>query len=212
MLEAAAHTIRNEVLRILAACDDGGSSGDEDAVQDSADSLPKGSAEWQPQREGLHDGVWQKLVLWAHGRCVTASCCKAPRTAEVVAALPDAMLEAPGRVALSLLLPGARVRPHCGPTNHRLRLHLPVLLPAGALVATGLSVAGKGQPWIRDRCLIFDDSFEHEVQLAAVDMTRPLVDIARVVLLVDLWHPDAEILGLRPLCATDPPAKSASLA
>lgn len=192
MLEAAAPEIRREVLRSLESVD--GSDAGEDA-DDVGANLPE--PVWQPQDEGLHEGTWQKLEFWAGGQWVAPTCAALPRTAAVLAALPDAMFGAPGRAALSLMLPGICVRPHCGPTNHRLRLHLPLLLPQGATSASGLCVAGQPLPWIRDRCFIFDDSFEHEVCLPPVDEPLPLTELARVVLLIDLWHPDAEAAGLR---------------
>ena len=45
-----------------------------------------------------------------------------------------------GSVEFSVLAPGAHLRSHCGPTNHRLRVHLPLLVPrtessCGALAA-----------------------------------------------------------------------------
>ena len=163
---------------------------------------------WRPQREGLHTGVWLKLELWGAGRRDTAACAAAPQTAAALQALPEAMLEAPGRAAFSLMMPGACVRPHCGPTNHRLRLHLPLLLPGGVAQADGLTVGGQTAPWTVDQCLVFDDSFEHEVVVphnadvgmgaAASTSSLALRELVRVVLIVDLWHPDAAAAGLRP--------------
>jgi hypothetical protein len=41
--------------------------------------------------------------------------------------------------------------------------------------------------WAEGRCLIIDDSFEHEVWFT----TAPSGAVAdRIVLVVDLWHPD----------------------
>merc|ERR1740121_2771184 len=100
------------------------------------------------------------------------------------------------------MMPGVQVHPHCGPTNHRLRLHLPIILPYSALTTSGLSVDGRQLTWERDKCLIFDDSFEHEVHLStheeAQDEDASLARSVRVVLIVDMWQPDAEAAGLRP--------------
>ncbi|CAK9093223.1 unnamed protein product [Durusdinium trenchii] len=148
------------------------------------------SSPWQPQGEGLHEGVWLKLELWARGGPL-ASGKAAPKTRAAVAACMstgEAMAVPPGRAALSYMMCGAHVKPHCGPTNHRLRLHLPLLLPSPQM--TGLTVAGEARAWDLHRCLIFDDSFEHEVQLPPLSREDALSD-ARVVLLLDLWHPDA---------------------
>ncbi|CAE7602524.1 Asph [Symbiodinium sp. CCMP2592] len=163
---------------------------------------------WQPQGEGLHSGVWLKLEIWSKGGL--ASDKAAPETEAAVSAAMDtgeAMTSAPGRAALSLLTPeprlGATIMPHCGPTNHRLRLHLPLLLPGGAQRMSGLKVAGETRDWELHRCLVFDDSFEHEIQLPPRTPPAPksdgepgeppgLAQEARVVLLLDLWHPDAD--------------------
>jgi aspartyl/asparaginyl beta-hydroxylase (cupin superfamily) len=54
--------------------------------------------------------------------------------------------------------------------------------------------------WQEGKCLVFDDSFEHEVWNKS--------DSERVVLLIQFWHPDlteAEVWALkelRPLLAT----------
>jgi hypothetical protein len=34
-----------------------------------------------------------------------------------------------GSIEYSMLGPGAHLKPHCGPSNHRLRIHLPIILP-----------------------------------------------------------------------------------
>jgi aspartyl/asparaginyl beta-hydroxylase (cupin superfamily) len=67
---------------------------------------------------------------------------------------------------------------HCGPTNARLRLHLGLVVPDGCSIRVGDEV----RSWVEGRCLLFDDSFEHEVWNDA--------DEERLVLIVDVWHPD----------------------
>lgn len=76
------------------------------------------------------------------------------------------------------LRPQAHIRPHCGPTNHRLRFHLGVSVPQ----ASELVVAGEARRWREGRVLLFDDSFVHEV-------SNNDTAAARVVLLFDIWHP-----------------------
>ncbi|CAE7853018.1 Asph [Symbiodinium necroappetens] len=151
---------------------------------------------WQPQGEGLHSGVWLKLEIWSKGGFAADEA--TPETEAAISAAMDtgeAMTSAPGRAALSLLTLGATIMPHCGPTNHRLRLHLPLLLPGGAQRMSGLTVAGETRDWELHRCLVFDDSFEHEIRLPPSQSGEPepsLAQEARVVLLLDLWHPDAD--------------------
>ena len=86
---------------------------------------------------------------------------------------------------------GAAVRPHCGPSNHRLRLHLPLLVPkrckqpsrAGQQGTAGIRVAGEVRRWRRGAVLVFDDGFEHEVWHSCGGQA------ARLVLIVDVWQP-----------------------
>ena len=66
----------------------------------------------------------------------------------------------------------------CGPSNLRLRCHLGVRVPEGARVR----VAGETRPWAEGECLVFDDSFEHEVWHEGDD------DL--ILLVCDMWHPE----------------------
>ena len=83
-----------------------------------------------------------------------------------------------GSVELSVLHPQTRIRAHCGPTNHRLRLHLGLSIPE----ESSLVVAGEARRWREGGTLIFDDSYEHQVWNNASNR-------ARVVLIFDTWHP-----------------------
>lgn len=60
--------------------------------------------------------------------------------------------------------PSTHVRAHSGPSNTRLRVHLPLIVPS-----PGLSVlrVGDERRVLREGELVaFDDSFEHEVRIA----------------------------------------------
>ena len=74
--------------------------------------------------------------------------------------------------------PGTHIKPHCGPVNAWLRCHLGVVVPPGC----GIRVGSGKRFWEEGRCLIFDDSFEHEAW-------NPTGD-ARTVLVLDFWHPE----------------------
>lgn len=174
--------------------------------------LPSQSAGWQSQGEGLHSGVWKKLSLFSGGHVVSLGRDFAPLTFTCVQALLDAarlrgfgspMLQAPGRAYLSLMLPGTRVRVHCGPSNHRLRLHLPLLVPSLTdNVSLGMRVWHESElgklhstvlRWKEGRCMIFDDSYPHEVWYDSHNVNSKLLEqVARVVLVIDLWHPDCK--------------------
>jgi aspartyl/asparaginyl beta-hydroxylase (cupin superfamily) len=83
-----------------------------------------------------------------------------------------------GLVYFSRMAPGTRVARHHGPTNMRLRCHLGIDIPSNC----GINVGGESRAWAAEKCLVFDDSFLHEVWNDS--------SFARTVLVVDLWHPD----------------------
>ena len=74
--------------------------------------------------------------------------------------------------------PGVHVWPHCGPTNCRIRAHLGLVVPDGVRIR----VTDDIRTWKEGKFIIFDDSFEHEVWHDG--------DSYRIVLIVDIWHPD----------------------
>lgn len=77
----------------------------------------------------------------------------------------------------SRLAPHAHVKPHVGWAASVYRLHLGLVVPEGCR----LRVGSETRPWREGRCLIFDDTVEHE---AWNDSDRP-----RAVLLLDFLRP-----------------------
>jgi beta-hydroxylase len=73
----------------------------------------------------------------------------------------DACLAVPGLVnaSFSLLQPGTHLYPHRGERVGVLRCHLPLVVPDGDV---GLRIGDETRSWQPGRCLIFDDTFEHE--------------------------------------------------
>jgi aspartate beta-hydroxylase len=96
--------------------------------------------------------------------------------------------------------PGTHLRAHCGPSNLRLRVHLGVDVPSAG--GWNIRVGDEVRQWREGECLVFDDSWEHEVWHEATPgdaqrMGGPAGpgagcgadSRARVVLIVDIWHP-----------------------
>lgn len=124
-------------------------------------------------------GRWSEVRLHSNGQRNATSASRLPFIASLVARLPGAEAMPMGSVKVSVLHPGTRIRPHFGPTNLRLRLHLGLIVAQPALAA--LVVAGEARQWREGELLAFDDSFAHEVWHNG---SSP-----RVVLVVDVWHP-----------------------
>ena len=82
---------------------------------------------------------------------------------------------------LSRAQPGTHIGAHCGPSNLRLRVHLGLRVPDGCRIRVGDEV----RSWREGECLVFDDSFEHEVWHEG--------DADRDVLICDMWHPMLDV-------------------
>jgi hypothetical protein len=133
---------------------------------------------FQEEAEKINrSGRWNVLFLYERGRKNEHNCSLCPQTVAVIEA-NRTVLSLGGLAYFSMLEPGTQIAPHRGPTNVRLRCHLGIDVPVGC----GLRVGGVEHTWEEGRCLVFDDSFTHE---AWNQSAHP-----RVVLIVDLWHPD----------------------
>lgn len=132
-------------------------------------------------------GAWNVAYLHLHGLDFADNLALCPQTAALLAQVPRHYSHA----FFSALAPSSHISPHFGPTNKKLRCHLPLLVPGAS---EGASVFVAPSPaWLRvggatvgleaGRCVLFDDSFEHE---AANDSAAQ----PRVVLVLDVWHPD----------------------
>ncbi|KPA90329.1 aspartyl/asparaginyl beta-hydroxylase domain-containing protein [Pseudomonas sp. RHF3.3-3] len=124
-------------------------------------------------------GQWQQLVFFEAGVRSERAACHLPATFAVLNALPTELLGA-GVVMLSRIIPGTHIVPHCGETNGRLRLHMGINTPADAMMRVGSETVR----WQVGRCIVFDDSYEHEVW--------NLSDEDRIVLIFDFPHPEAK--------------------
>lgn len=80
-----------------------------------------------------------------------AACPEAVAACEAVPGLVNA--------GYSRFLPGTHLEPHRGELPGVLRCHLPLVVPEGDL---GLRFGAEQRGWREGRCLVFDDSFEHD--------------------------------------------------
>ncbi|HEY3674764.1 MAG TPA: aspartyl/asparaginyl beta-hydroxylase domain-containing protein [Candidatus Tumulicola sp.] len=122
-------------------------------------------------------GSWDVFFLYDRGRRHEANCQACPVTAQIIEK-HRTVRDLAGLAYFSRMAPRTRVASHHGPTNMRLRCHLGIDVPPDC----GLIVAGEARSWSVGKCLVFDDSFPHEVWN---DSAFP-----RTILVVDLWHPD----------------------
>eukprot|EP00037_Helgoeca_nana_P019242 m.187033 g.187033 ORF g.187033 m.187033 type:complete len:559 (+) comp24783_c0_seq1:1326-3002(+) len=129
-------------------------------------------------------GVWRQGVLKRDGKWELTAQSRWPHTYDVVSRVQSLGTDVgeggqmpKAAVEFSAIAAGSELTRHCGPSNHRIRLHLGLLVPEG----TGITVAGETRTWTEGKVLTIDDSWEHSV------FNRG--DLERVVLIVDVWHP-----------------------
>jgi tetratricopeptide (TPR) repeat protein len=112
--------------------------------------------------------VFDKVILYNEGKC---------RSKKMVR--PDACSDL--MIYFSKLSPGTIIRPHCGPSFRRLRIHLGIAIPEPQ--KTSLNLANNVlYQWKEGEVFVFDDSFEHSVQHEGVK--------DRIILVIDVVHPN----------------------
>jgi aspartyl/asparaginyl beta-hydroxylase (cupin superfamily) len=119
---------------------------------------------------------WNMLSLHSAGRRVPRAEDGFDPTMAVLEGVPR--FRSLGISCVSGLVPGTHIRPHHGPINGVLRVHLCLSGAAGAT----LRVGAEHRKYVDGHAFVFDDSFEHEVRHGGTD--------TRFVLFFDVWHPD----------------------
>lgn len=125
-------------------------------------------------------GKWEHAILYHDGVRVNETCELFPFTTSVLESIPEVTTDSWGLAYISWLHPGTHITAHCGPSNGRLRLHMGLKVPDGVKMRVG----DREFTWTPGKCIVFDDSFEHEVWH---DGREP-----RIVLLLDFLHPELE--------------------
>ena len=122
-------------------------------------------------------GKWDVFYFWQQFQPMPSNASLCPKTFAILDQLKEEGLLLSGMVCFSSLMPGSRIVPHTGPSNMRLTCHL------GLIGCDQVEItAGRDSHHFQEgKCLIFDDSFLHEVQHRGHNQ--------RVTLMLDLWHP-----------------------
>ncbi|KAF0686005.1 Aste57867_22159 [Aphanomyces stellatus] len=136
----------------------------------------------KPAADGIgsisHDaGEWNVFYLYLHDVDYEHNRERCPITTSVLESIDTQYTHA----FFSALAPRTHITAHHGPTNKKLRCHLPLVVPPGE-GACRLRV-GDETIYVREgECFVFDDSFEHEAW-------NDHATKSRIVLVVDVWHP-----------------------
>jgi len=121
---------------------------------------------------------WRLFIIKAYGVVMAGKAEACPRLAALVDECPDVL-----SASISFLAPGKHIPPHRGPFRGVLRFYLPLLMPLDedGLPAAILKLAGAEHRVAEGDCLLWDDTYTHEVWNASRQM--------RIVLLLDVWRP-----------------------
>jgi beta-hydroxylase len=123
-----------------------------------------------PERH-LYDKGWAVFGLYAFGRAIPQNCKLCPATTRIIESIPGMVT-----AGFSQMAPGTHIAPHCGYTSAVLRCHLGIIVPEGC----ALRVGAETRAWEQGKCLIFDDTVEHEAwNRAQTHRTVLLMDIQR---------------------------------
>lgn len=123
----------------------------------------------------LHNDGWGVYGLIVLGEKVENACKQCPNTIEVLKQIPGINL-----AGFSRLAPHTHVQPHIGWASSSNRFHLGLVVPPSCQ----LRVASEVRGWQEGKCLVFDDTVEHEAWNNS--------DEVRAVLLLDILRPGIE--------------------
>jgi len=103
--------------------------------------------------DGYDETGWSYFTLYGDGD-FSANRARCPLTVAALGAVPGLV-----NAGFSRFRAGTHLYPHHGEMPGVLRCHLPLVVPQGDL---GLRVGDEVRSWQRGRCLIFDDTLEHD--------------------------------------------------
>lgn len=118
---------------------------------------------------------WKTYAFYVMTHRVDENCAACPATAKLLDGLPHLQ-----NAWFSILAPHYHIPPHHGPTRAFVRCHLGLIVPRDR-EQCWLRVDQEIRVWEEGRCLLFDDTYEHEV--------RNDTDEVRVVLFLDFDRP-----------------------
>jgi beta-hydroxylase len=117
---------------------------------------------------------WRSFFLWGYGYKSDENCARCPETAKILERIPDL-----NSAFFSILKPGAYIPRHSGVTKALVTCHLGLQTPKAGRCE--MAVADQMVTWHEGQCLVFDDTYPHEVWNDT--------DELRVVLLIQFRRP-----------------------
>lgn len=104
------------------------------------------------------DDKWRSFFLWGYGVKIADNCAKCPETARILENIPGLLT-----AFYSVMLAGAHVPRHTGPTKAILTSHLGLVIPREREKCHMQVGETNNIVWKEGEIVIFDDMFPHEV-------------------------------------------------
>ena len=156
---------------------------------------------------------WKTFPFWVFGKRLEDNCAVCPRTAAILDTLPDLQ-----NAWFSILAPRYHIPPHKGPTKAVVRMHLGLRVPVEH-EQCWIRVDEERYAWQGGEVVLFDDTYEHEVQnhtdelraVLFVDVLRPMdrlgrwVNAALLALVRSSTYVQAPLKNLRDWNRAHPP-------
>lgn len=121
------------------------------------------------------DDRWKTFFLYGYGYKNQRNCSLCPETSRLVESIPGMFT-----AFYSVIAPGKHIPLHRGPYKGVLRCHLALIVPEPG-DQCWIQVGDKIAHWQEGRCLVFDDTYRHQVYNNT--------DGTRVVLFLDIIRP-----------------------
>jgi beta-hydroxylase len=157
--------------------------GELDQLLDHREHIPP-FHEVSPDQARISTGEdWRTFILYGFGHRSERNCRQCPQTARILETIPRLQT-----AWFSILSPGYHIPPHRGVTKGVVRTHLGLIIPSDR-EACRIRVGGQTRHWEQGKCLVLDDTFEHEVWneteeqrvVFIIDVERPLPPTARLL-------------------------------
>ncbi|AMB87978.1 aspartyl beta-hydroxylase [Pseudomonas agarici] len=139
------------------------------------DNIPNFQDISKDQVSLTQDDQWKTFFLYGYGYKMDGNCRRCPETTQLIESIPGMFT-----AFFSILSPGKHIPPHRGPYNGLLRAHLGLIIPTPEENCR-IQVGEEIRHWEIGRCLIFDDTFRHQVWNDTSGV--------RVVLFLDVQRP-----------------------
>ena len=112
-----------------------------------------------PDQERISKGDnWKVFTMHAYGTRIEENRALCPQTSKLIDQVPGLQ-----NAWFSILAPGYHIPPHHGPTRAVVRLHLGLIVPEDS-ASCWIRVDDQICHWREGECLVFDDTYEHEVR------------------------------------------------